>query len=459
MSLVYQSLKKLQSGEDESGTGPGPPWPPDRHFRLRSVARILLGLVLLGAAVYIAWIMAGDEPPKSSPPNSAKMDGGRPADTGPADNASRSKTAKKDQAKQSDPANETEQAATSETVASADTEEPALLRLSCRSNGTRARLSLEFDREPANPKTRWNNKAQTLDVAFPSAVVTDAQSLLERTRPKGLDLTLPSSDPLHLRLKVPELKEHDAFTLLGSADYGPRYVLVLRFAPESKQNGEPSKTARASRSETPDDPQGSPRSKQGKDDAAEPKESPRPESGEQDSSGSMAIASSASQEQSRDGRDVQTAGDKRFLDQKRSKSTDNQLLRRLQNNPENIDLRTRYAEELVSQERYRRALQVLQLDNPPNVQDNIDYYALAAYASRKLGRNKRAARIYQTLVEKQPRHGRWWMGLGLCLERTGRSGVALKAYERALASSGLGEEVRSFLRQRKKRLEQGQSEE
>ena len=458
MSLIYQSLQKLQPGEQGHGSAPGHPGPPDGNFRLRSLVRILLGIALLGAAVYGIWIIAG-----SDAPHSAEKSGGNSVlhpESVPADNASQRESATvKPAGKQYGTANHTGQSATNETGVSADKKDPALLRLSCRRNGTRARLSLEFDREPASPERSWNNQTRTLDVSFPHATAEDPQSRLKNNALKGLNISLPSSDPLRLRLKVPELKSHHSFILRESADYGPRYVLALRFAPEKEQGDEPSGRAKASRAETPDTPKNSARSKQDKDNIAEAEENPEPESGKKSKSGSMEVASSTPEDQSPEGQGSGSSREKRLQEQKQNKGAENDLRRRLQSDPENIDLRTRHAEELISEKRYRRALQVLQLDNTPNVQDNIKYYALAAYASRKLGRNQRAARIYQILARNEPRQGRWWMGLGLCLERLDRNESARRAYERALESSGLDGEVRDFLRQRKKRLDQGQNEE
>jgi len=456
MSLIYQSLKKLQSGEESTGTAPGPPRSPDREFRLPSIGRVLLGIALLGAAVYGAWIFSGSDAPRSSPPRAADKSGatpGQPEESLSAGNTSQPEsTAFKHAAKGSGAGNHTGRSAANETTASSGTKHPALLHLSCRRNGTRARLSLEFDREPATPETSWDRQTRTLDMAFPGSRVDIPETRLISDPPRGLDISLTSREPLGLRLKVPELKGHNAFLIRESAEYGPRFVLALRLAPDKEQGHEPSARTKASPPETPDTPKNSARNKQVGDNASEAEESPRPESEEKSASGSMEVVSSTPQDRSPEGKGAEADEKKRVRDRERNKGAAKDLLQRLQSDPGNIDVRIRYAKDLVAEKRYGRALQVLQLDNPPNVEDNITYYALAAYASRKLGRNQRAARIYQSLAENEPGKGKWWMGLGLCLERTGQSGAALKAYERALNASGLGEEVRAFVQKRKQRL-------
>jgi MSHA biogenesis protein MshN len=125
--------------------------------------------------------------------------------------------------------------------------------------------------------------------------------------------------------------------------------------------------------------------------------------------------------------------------------------------PGNLTLRTRCAKLLISQQHHRRALEALRLDNPPNVQDHVPYYALLAYTLRKLGESERSARIYRALAEHEPDRGKWWMGLGLCLERLDRNRPALSAYERALAA-GLPEDIHAFITQRREVLASGQPE-
>jgi|GEM_PF-2883555 len=462
MSLIYQSLQKLQPGEKVPSTG-GPPGAPASKFRLRSALWVLLGTALLGACAYTAWIVSGSQSPQASPPPSAEMNSesnpSQSADPPSAGNASQGGPGEKNSAKRSANTNKTDQLFTKK-LATVPTEnkEPGLLHFSCRRNGTRARLSLEFDREPSSPETNWDNQTQTLGLAFTRATANTSHSLLEQATRAGLDLSLISSDPLRLRLKAPELREHSGFTLPGSGNYGPRFILALRFAPNKKLESDPGRQSRRSRTREPHSGSGSTPVKQAGENETQRDRSRQPESEkEQKDSGSLEIASGTRAQQSSE-RETEESEVKRLLEQKRFSRAAELLRRRLRRNPKNTALRTRYAKILISEQRYRRALQALQVKNPPNVQENTAYYALAAYAQRKLERHERAAQIYQTLVENEPQKGKWWMGLGLCLERSGRIQGAQKAYERALGSSGLDKDVRDFLQQRKKRLDQGQAE-
>jgi len=120
--------------------------------------------------------------------------------------------------------------------------------------------------------------------------------------------------------------------------------------------------------------------------------------------------------------------------------------------PKQVEFRVRYARILIEQERFQAALQVLQMPSPPKLDQKQGYYALLAYTRRQLSQYRKAADLYRALTLNQPEQGKWWLGWGLCLQKQGRTDIAIKAYSRALRCSGMSRELKSFARQRRKNL-------
>lgn len=462
MSLIYQSLKKLQSGEDGSDSPPGPHPQPERTFRLRNAVWILLGLGLLAAGAYGSWIAVGGDSPQ--PPSQRTVETkavNHSAETTPSlpvTNASLAASSENSSADRSHEGNETGSPPTEILSAThAQSDPPRLLRFFCRRNGTRARLGLEFDRKPHSPETHWDNTTRTLGLAFSSAQAKEPQSLRKQAARNELDLSLSSLDPLRLRLNCPDLEEYSAFTLPGSEGYGPRYVLALRFSRNTQEQNAPGKQSGTSPSSKPEASRVTAQTEQAKENVEEEADqrevSRQPESSQEHTSGSLEVASKTHEQQKQGLSEDGPARIQRLLTQNRDDRAAQLLRRHLRRDPDDIALRTRYADILIAEKRYRLALQALQMETSPSVRKHSNYYALVAYARRKLGRHERAARVYRALARNEPREGRWWMGLGLCLDRLERTEAALEAYERALDSSGLDDDVRAFLKQRHKRLD------
>lgn len=89
----------------------------------------------------------------------------------------------------------------------------------------------------------------------------------------------------------------------------------------------------------------------------------------------------------------------------------------------------------------------------PSVGENMDFYATRAALAQELGDYPLAAGSYQKLTFQQPAEGRWWMGLAISYEKSGRPQAALDAYRHAQATSGLSATSREFVHQRLTRLE------
>jgi len=472
MSLIYQSLKKLQSGEDGSDVPPGQHPQPDRTFRLRNAVWILLGLGLLAAGAYGFWIAVGGDSLQSPSQRTTKIKAvnhsGETTPSLPGTNGTNASLAASSENRSADPSqigNDTGSPATEMRAATpAQSNPPRLLRFFCRKNGTRARLGLEFDREPHSPETHWDNTTQTLGLAFSRAQAKEPHSLRKQAARNELDLSLSSLDPLRLRLNCPDLEEYSAFTLPGSQGYGPRYVLALRFSRNTQEQNAPGKQSGTSSSRDSGASHEAARTEQAQEKPEEEKEEDeeesqkrqdnrQPESAQEDPPGSLEITSNTHDQQAQDLSEEGPTRIRHLLEQNRENQAAQLLGESLRRDPDNIALRTRYADVLIAEQRYHLALQALRLEEPPSVRDHSNYYALVAYARRKLGHHEPAARIYRALARNEPREGRWWMGLGLCLDRLERTEAALEAYERALDSSGLDDDVRAFLKQRHKRLD------
>ena len=119
--------------------------------------------------------------------------------------------------------------------------------------------------------------------------------------------------------------------------------------------------------------------------------------------------------------------------------------------PTHADYRLLDARLALAQGDRPAALATLAGLNPP-VRDNLDYYATRAGLAQSLGDDAQAIRCYQQLTAARPQEGRWWMGLGISLERVQRSLAAREAYQHA-ANLTLTNEGRQFVAQRLQQLE------
>jgi Flp pilus assembly protein TadD len=105
----------------------------------------------------------------------------------------------------------------------------------------------------------------------------------------------------------------------------------------------------------------------------------------------------------------------------------------------------------ISRAQYNVALTTLQSINPP-LQGNSNYYGLMAGLYERLGQPQRAIDLYQQLLVQYPDKAVWWLGLGVCLEATGRSEEALAAYQRAGGSGALNPQLQEYVNNRIQKL-------
>ena len=109
------------------------------------------------------------------------------------------------------------------------------------------------------------------------------------------------------------------------------------------------------------------------------------------------------------------------------------------------DLRLTMAKLLVNESQQQAALNVLS-QMPPYVHSK--YLAMRGALAQQLNQNDLALSSYQSLVKAEPYDGRWWLGLGVALERGEDHLQAEEAYQQALRMGQISGETQRFIRQR-----------
>ncbi|MEW6314263.1 MAG: tetratricopeptide repeat protein [Pseudomonadota bacterium] len=88
----------------------------------------------------------------------------------------------------------------------------------------------------------------------------------------------------------------------------------------------------------------------------------------------------------------------------------------------------------------------------PYASANPDYLAFFAALLQREQRHAEAVEQYAAALRLQPQVGKWWMGLGISLQAEKRDAEARLAYQRALVSNSLHDDLRVFVEQRLKQL-------
>ncbi|KXI23224.1 tetratricopeptide repeat protein [Photobacterium sanguinicancri] len=121
------------------------------------------------------------------------------------------------------------------------------------------------------------------------------------------------------------------------------------------------------------------------------------------------------------------------------------LQRGLARDSEQPELRLTMAKLLVNESQPQAALTVLS-DLPTDAPSK--YIAMRGALAQQLKDNPRALESYQHLVKSEPFDGRWWLGLGIALERTNDAEKALHAYQQALVMGQISAQTQQFIQQR-----------
>lgn len=109
------------------------------------------------------------------------------------------------------------------------------------------------------------------------------------------------------------------------------------------------------------------------------------------------------------------------------------------------DLRLTMAKLLVNESQQQAALNVL--SQMPSY-THSGYLAMRGALAQQLNQNDLALSSYQNLVKAEPYDGRWWLGLGVALERGQELEQAEEAYQQALQMGQISGETQQFIRQR-----------
>lgn len=80
--------------------------------------------------------------------------------------------------------------------------------------------------------------------------------------------------------------------------------------------------------------------------------------------------------------------------------------------------------------------------------DNPDYVAFLAALYQRAGRHAEAVKAYNEALALHPQEGRWWLGAGISLEAVQDWNAAGTAYQRAIDSGALDENLLRYARQR-----------
>ncbi|HSA88381.1 MAG TPA: tetratricopeptide repeat protein [Burkholderiales bacterium] len=141
-----------------------------------------------------------------------------------------------------------------------------------------------------------------------------------------------------------------------------------------------------------------------------------------------------------------------LLEQGRLEPAQRLLREALELNPEQPTLALAAARILAGQRQYHAALEVL--DRAGAAPGNADFLAMRGAVLQRLGRHGDAVAAYQQALQAggaQP--ATTWVGLAISLESLGRRNEAASAYRRALAAGPLAQEAREYAENRARALE------
>ncbi len=108
---------------------------------------------------------------------------------------------------------------------------------------------------------------------------------------------------------------------------------------------------------------------------------------------------------------------------------------------------------LLARDKKTQALALLSMALPP-IQEHVEYHALLAGLSQQLADHPRAVEKYTELLNIQPHEPKWWLGLGISLERLGQNQAAIKAYQRAVTGKTMNTQLVAYAKHRVSELVQ-----
>jgi MSHA biogenesis protein MshN len=115
--------------------------------------------------------------------------------------------------------------------------------------------------------------------------------------------------------------------------------------------------------------------------------------------------------------------------------------------PTSISLLQLKASLLLKTLKYKEAFTLLNA-HQPDFNSMPEYYALKAVAYEKIGKYKKAGELYHALVKQAPYNARYWLGLGVALERTKQLNQAVSAYTKVLENYQAAPVISAYAKER-----------
>lgn len=115
--------------------------------------------------------------------------------------------------------------------------------------------------------------------------------------------------------------------------------------------------------------------------------------------------------------------------------------------PQNAPLTVTLAQILLQKGELKASKAVLQ-NISPDINKYPQYYELAAALDQRLGEYDYAGQYYQQLLRLNSSQGKYWLGLGVALESSGKPNAAAKAYREAIATKNLNANMQVFAESR-----------
>ena len=84
----------------------------------------------------------------------------------------------------------------------------------------------------------------------------------------------------------------------------------------------------------------------------------------------------------------------------------------------------------------------------PAAGNSPDYLGFSANVLQRLGRHDDAAGQYRKAAQLAPADGRWWLGLGWCLDAQGNAAESREAFQRARQAGNLSPELLALIDQK-----------
>ena len=135
----------------------------------------------------------------------------------------------------------------------------------------------------------------------------------------------------------------------------------------------------------------------------------------------------------------------------RVSEAEGELAAALRIDPSHAEARQALARIYVGKREYAAALEVIDRAGP--VTGNADLQAMRGLVLQRLGRHGEAVEAYQEALRGAEQPAATWIGLGISLEGVGRRSEAVLAYRRALTSGRLTAEAREYAVSRTRALE------